>query len=264
MKFGRMRRSLGRRIALWWKRIFWREVLVLGDSHAQVFRYRRLRRAIPGVFFDVVSVGGATASGLANPNSKTQAYPLFRRALASSRAKVAVVVLGEVDTGFVIWYRAQKYQEPVAAMLEAAVINYARFLAELQERGMQVMVISTPLPTIRDDNDWGEVANQRREVRVPLRERTELTLEFNRRMREVCQQAGLTYIDLDQASLGPDGVVAAWLLNSNPRDHHYDHQAYARLLIDPLAALLAEPASTQVDQIPHAMDHLDVPVPPAA
>lgn len=184
-----------------------------------------------------MTVIGATASGLENPNTRTQAYPIFKEAVERSPAETIIVMLGEVDTGFVIWYRANKYRESVSAMKARAIVSYSRFLLEVAARG-EVICISTPLPTIQDGNDWGEVANARREVTASQRERTALTLEFNREMQAFCGQHGIRYVMLDQASLGEDGIVRPSLLNPDPRDHHYDPESYACLLTGHLAGVL--------------------------
>lgn len=55
------------------QRLFYQEILVLGDSHSGVFRNILFRQSFPRCFFNVVAVTGATASGLQNPNSQTQA-----------------------------------------------------------------------------------------------------------------------------------------------------------------------------------------------
>lgn len=213
------------------------EILVLGDSHSPIFNHPLFKERFPNLFFNVLTVIGATASGLENPNSTTQAYPVFREAVRQTAAKQIIVMLGEVDTGFVIWYRAQKYQESVAAMMDKAVASYSRFLVELTER-FEVVCISTPLPTIQDGNDWGDIANARREVTASQVERTALTLEFNRIMQTFCAQNGIRYLMLDTASLGDGGIVRADLLNSDSNDHHYDPDRYSRLLTEGLTGVI--------------------------
>ncbi len=214
-----------------------KEILVLGDSHTPIFHHPSFQANFPAHCFNVVTVIGATASGLENPNTKTQAYPIFKDALAQSSAFRVIVMLGEVDTGFVIWYRAQKYQESVSAMAERAIASYSRFLLEVAER-FDVVCISTPLPTIQDGNDWGEVANLRREVTATQAERTALTLDFNRQMQAFCAAHHLPYIMLDDVSLGSDGLVKPALLNRDASDHHYDADTYAALLVERLAGVI--------------------------
>ena len=104
MKLKNKVRASLRRVLCGVQQVFLEEVLILGDSHAKVFRYPMLRFRLWQKYLNVVSVGAATASGLENPNSKTQAFQQFDRALGTTRAKKVVVMLGEVDTGFVIWY----------------------------------------------------------------------------------------------------------------------------------------------------------------
>ncbi|MGZ5802127.1 MAG: hypothetical protein ACXWJZ_16015 [Burkholderiaceae bacterium] len=213
------------------------EILVLGDSHSPVFNHPLFKEKFPDLFFNVLTVIGATASGLENPNSTTKAYPVFREAVMQTAAKQVIVMLGEVDTGFVIWYRAQKYQESISAMMDKAIASYSKFLAELSTR-FGVVCISTPLPTIQDGNDWGEIANARREVTASQVERTALTLEFNRAIQQFCVENDIRYIMLDTQSLGEGGIVKTDLLNSDRSNHHYDQDRYADLLIKGLAGVI--------------------------
>lgn len=225
------------------KRIFVsNRILVLGDSHAFVFYHWLFDLHFPRSVFVIYSVGGATASGLENPNSKTQAGPIFERAIQRHPSQIYILLLGEVDTGFVIWYRAQKYQASVDEMLNLAVEKYANLIRRLRALG-RVVVISTPLPTIPDENQCGEVANLRKEVRASQRERIQLTLEFNRRVAQVCASAGADFVDLDPFSLDERGLVRKELLNTDPCDHHYNPLAYARLLLEKLRPVLAAEGS---------------------
>jgi hypothetical protein len=214
-----------------------REILVLGDSHSPVFNHPLFKEKFPDLFFNVLTVIGATASGLENPNSTTQAYPIFRKAVMDTAAKQVIVMLGEVDTGFVIWYRAQKYQESIPAMMDKAIASYSKFLAELSMR-FEVVCVSTPLPTIQDGNDWGDIANARREVTASQVERTALTLEFNRIMQGFCMRNDIRYVMLDSVSLGEGCIVKTDLLNSDSSNHHYDQDRYADLLVEGLAGVI--------------------------
>jgi hypothetical protein len=221
------------------------EVLVLADSHGAVFNHDLFKQHFPAVTLDVRLVHGATASGMENPNSsKTQAYPIFMQALAASRAPKVIVTLGEVDTGFVIWHRAAKYRESVDVMAERALTAYTRLLGEIAAT-REVLCLSTALPTIRDDNVWGEVANLRKTITATQRERTELTLWFNQRVEAWCSARGITYLALDPVSIGLDGLVRPDLLNPNPCDHHYDWTRYAELILPRLGEFLLQPALTR-------------------
>jgi len=220
------------------QKIAYRHIVALGDSHAQIFGHDLFKIYLPFVRFDVCSVGGATVSGLNNPNSKTATSEIFRNKLKGTPHGTSVIVmLGEVDTGFVIWYRAEKHGEMVETMLEKAVRNYRALIEEIASNHKPI-VISTPLPTITDDNDWGEVANLRREVSVSQRERTQLTLRFNAAIKAWCREKGIAYLDLDTESIGEHGLVSGSLLHDNPRDHHYASKQYIRLMVPKLRQLL--------------------------
>jgi hypothetical protein len=214
-----------------------KEILVLGDSHAAVFSDARLRAEFPLHSFNVVAVGGATASGLENPNSKTQSSPIFLEAVKKSAAATVLVLLGEVDTGFVIWYRAEKYKAEVSEMLLTALTSYQSFLTLLRDQ-RRVICLSAPLPTITDGQEWGAVANARRDVRASQLERTMLTIGFNESMRKFCESNGIEYLDFDDESIGKEGLVDSKLLNSNPLDHHYEPRAYLKMMIPKLRSRL--------------------------
>ncbi|MFW6752812.1 SGNH/GDSL hydrolase family protein [Pseudomonas glycinae] len=207
-------------------------VLVLGDSHALVFSSEQMRGLFPEHSFEVISVGGATVSGLKNPNAVTQAMPQYLAALQATTANTVIVMLGEVDTGFVIWYRAQKHGSSVEQMLAQAVGNYQNLLRDIAKK-FQVICISTPLPTIRDDMQWGDVANLRKEVTASLSQRTQLTKEFNSLMENFCLKTGISHLNFDELSTDELGQLKETLRNPDPNDHHYDQTAHAKM-IEPL------------------------------
>lgn len=211
-------------------------VLILGDSHAEVFYEPNFLFAFPHSCFHIVSVGGATASGLENPRSKTNAYNIFFSALSQQSYDRIIILLGEVDTGFVLWYRAQKYRESVTKMLENTVEVYTEFIQKCSEYA-ETIVISTPLPTI-DDSSTGAVAHARRDINASQRERTELTLKFNKHIERFCLSRKIQYINLDDASLGKNSLVKKDLKNKNSTDHHYDKKQYSKLIITHLRQLL--------------------------
>lgn len=214
-----------------------KKILVLGDSHANVFASPQFARKLPNWHFEVVFVPGATVSGLPNPNAKTQALPIFQAALAASDAKTVIVQMGEVDTGFVIWYRAEKYGVAVEEMLAQALGNYQRLLASIAAK-FRCICVSAPLPTIRDGVTAGEVASARSSIKANQRQRTALTLEFNRQMQAWCQANGIACLMLDAASLGEDGLLRSELRNKNEGNHHYDTFLYGKMIIQHLQDLL--------------------------
>ncbi|MEG3176389.1 hypothetical protein U1872_09120 [Sphingomonas sp. RB3P16] len=212
---------------------------VVGDSHADAIRFAAeagmLARAC-----QVTVVAGATAVGLRNPNSKTDAIAIFRETLLPlRRAVIPVIQLGEVDCGFVIWYRATKNAEPVEDQLEAAVAGYFSFVDELLDKGYPTVVVTGAVPpTIRDGQAWGDVANARREVTASLLERTRLTQRYNERLRQEATSRGLCYVDLlDSVLNAQTGVLDDKWRHPDPTDHHLDPAQVSILWADRLNRL---------------------------
>jgi hypothetical protein len=165
---------------------------------------------------------------------------LFEKKIKKSGAKIVIVLLGEVDTGFVIWYRSEKYKTNVSDMYQKAIDNYKEFLEKVQHQFEKVICISTPLPTIKDNQDFGEVANLRKSIKASQQERTSLTLEFNKEIQKFCYEKGINYISLDNESVSKSGIIKKEFLNDDPRDHHYNSKAYAKLLMEKLKPIIRE------------------------
>lgn len=220
------------------RRIAREEILVLGDSHVLVFEHWYWIFKYPRRYFHVCSVQGATASGLENPNATARAHGRFIEALSGSRFHRIILMLGEVDAGFVIWYRAKKYGVPPSETLQYAVESYCKFIDEVAGHG-DLLVLSCPLPTIRDGIAQGEVANLRKEVDASQADQTAMTIRFNRAVEAYCRERGVAFANLDKDSVGPDDLVNSGLLNARPTDHHYHKRRYARLIDRNLAQFIA-------------------------
>jgi hypothetical protein len=144
-----------------------------------------------------------------------------------------------VDTGFVIWYRAKKYGEDVSKMAKLTQDVYQHFIDDIS-KNFDLIVISSPLPTIKDGAVWGEIANARKTINATQQERTKLAIGFNRSIQEHCVSRYIHYINLDRESLGEDGLVSVNLMNKDPLNHHYNQTVYAKLLANRLSAILTK------------------------
>jgi hypothetical protein len=205
----------------------------LGDSHAQVFEQIRRDRLLRGTFIDVTQVGGATALGLANPNSRTAAFPTFQKSLQRIPAHHPVLfMMGEVDCGFLLWLRAETKGGDVEDELETSFRNYTSFLdGVLGSRTGRLIVTAVPPPTILDGQTWGEVADARKEVRASIVDRTRLTVRYNERLRRWTAERSVAFLDFESDVLDPDtGLVRSSLRNPDPLDHHLSPQGFAPLL----------------------------------
>ncbi len=205
-------------------------VLCIGDSHIEVMG----SVAVPGVWFRVKPLGGATASGVQNPNSKTQSRSIFAGWLRHAKPWHEVLVqLGEVDCGFVIWYRSESHGISISEQLEKTLDSYAGFIESIDAMNFRrVIVLSAPLPTIGDSpSEWGEVANLRKTVATRQVDRTELTLRFNALLRERCAAIGVEFVDATSEQLDPHtGVIDSRFLRPTYHDHHLADAPYARLI----------------------------------
>jgi hypothetical protein len=208
-------------------------------------REAQRRGLLPEVRVDVCWVSGATAQGLVNPRSKTNAMPIFSRRLAAARPwQVLCSQLGEVDCGFVIWYRAEQHGVSVESQLERSLGGYVALLDRARRHGLgRTLVISAPPPTIPDDQQRGDVARARETVSASVRDRTELTVEYNARLRATCAERRIGFVDVTTPILDPvTGVVDVRYLNPDPEDHHLDPHRFAPLVAERLrAALLSLP-----------------------
>lgn len=212
---------------------------VLGDSHIRYFTEAAKLGLLPWKL-EATLVGGATAVGMRNPNSQTQALHVFREALQPRRDDVIPVIhLGEVDCGFVIWYRAQKYAESVETQFAQSIDALADFIDQLLPDYPLLVLTGATLPTIRDGDSQSIVANLRREVTATLRQRTDLTLAYNRAIAAFAAARNLPFIDVSDRMLDPaSALLDDRYRNPDPGDHHLHAERAAHCWAEALTAEL--------------------------
>jgi hypothetical protein len=133
-----------------------------------------------------------------------------------------VIQLGEVDCGFVIWYRAEKYGETIETQTRKSIASYKQFVEELLLLGHTPIITGATLPTLRD-TDTGAVAAMRKEISATLFERTQLTLDYNNQLQAIARELRVPYIEVTRHMLDPvRGVIYDQFRNSDPEDHHLD------------------------------------------
>lgn len=225
-----MRRAVDA-LRVWLQRRAALRVLVIGDSHVRVFEHWLFLLGLPRTAFRVVYVAGGTASGVRNLKSISGAYLRFRESLEDGPHDLVFLNLGEVDTAYTIWKRADRDGTDVEKMFESAVRNYCAFIEEVAA-SHRLVVLSAPLPTLADQaRNPDPEAKMRNEVSASQQARTELALRFNARVRDFCAERGIPYLSSDAAALGEDGLVrAAWCRRDRP-DHHYARLPYAWWLV---------------------------------
>jgi hypothetical protein len=212
----------------------------VGDSHAKVGHFLNRENLPGGVRYAVRAVQGATTRGLVNPNSKTNALEIFQRRLSRAPAwQPLLFQLGEVDCGFVVWLRLQELGEPIHEQVRTVIDRYLRFLDRIRKQHPHVHVVSCPPPTVRGDYAWPEVNNARSRVKVPLEERTALTVEYNSLLSDACAGEGLPFIDVTSDTLdATTGIVQERFRAANPGEHHLSAEAHGPLIAEKLAPLI--------------------------
>lgn len=205
-------------------------LVALGDSHLEALKFAASLNIlnIGSAHFSIVP--GATVIGLRNPNSLTDAIGIFKSSLSTQPIDSHVLVhLGEVDCGFVIWWRAQKYGESVEKQFQDSIDAYRQFLVEILEMGFSRLCIAgASLPTISDDANMGEVANKRAEINIGIKQRTELTFRYNRALVELAKNFKINYFDISDVVIDRSShLVHDFFRNPDLGDHHLDTQKVA-------------------------------------
>lgn len=218
-------------------------LVLLGDSHVAYFAHAARQGYFGKRRYTACAVNGATAVGLRNPNAATHAIDIFADHLARTEPRAVIVLqLGEVDCGFVIWYRVRKYGDGIDEQLDRSIAAYFSFVDASRAGGHANFVITgATAPTIQDGRDWGAVANARREVTASLEQRTALTRRYNRLLAEHAAARGLPFVDVWDRMIDPaSGVVRAEFLNRRITDHHMNPARAAVCWGPRLAAVLPE------------------------
>lgn len=223
-------KSFGKIVDAWSKPIR-HKIACIGDSHITYLAPVHPLSDLSRFYWTIVRVDGATASGLANPNSATQAGPIFRAALNELKAKdSAVFMLGEVDCGFVFWYRSAKYGVDVESQLENGLCNYDSLIRYAKRRTQKLVVLAAPPQSLEDYTGLEPVANLRATVTASRLERWKLTVLFNSRLSQLCEDIGVSFVDINTAlTEGPNGRICRHFKSRDSLDHHMDCSAVGKL-----------------------------------
>lgn len=215
-----------------------RNVLVLGDSHVRVFEHAIFFLAFPDTRLEVVHSKGGSAIGILNPRSTSGARRMFADALDGGDWDLVMIGLGEVDTAYALWRQAEYHGVPVVKMFERSIAAYLQYLEELRSR-YPLVVIGATYPTLGEIPETTDpVLAQRKLVHASQRQRTELALEFNRRIGAWCAEHGVPHLDTATEALGPDGLVRETWKVRRRLDHHYAKGPYARWMVRVLRPIL--------------------------
>lgn len=112
-----------------------------------------------------------------------------------------------------------------------AIQGYFSLVDKLTSVGYKPIVITgATMPTILDNQEWGDVANARRDVKASLLDRTALTLSYNSRLCTEAKERGLPFIDISDDVLDPNTkCLSADFRHPDPTDHHLNPELAGRL-----------------------------------
>jgi hypothetical protein len=205
------------------------QILVLGDSHSEIFNYCNTKQK--KIHFEVVIVGGATAQGSVNPNSITNALSIFKEKLNNikhNNFEYIIINLGEVDCGFLIWYRKNKHNIGIEDQLKITTDNLFNFInLEILPyfNPSKIIINGSVLPTIKDNTDKKYLLGARSEINASQIDRTELTIKYNNILQNYSLINGCNYMDITNYILDNETkVVNTIFLNNNIFDHHLDNE----------------------------------------
>lgn len=207
-----------------------RNILVLGDSHCGVFEYCFDRGLLAPHWLNCEIVAGATAWGLNNDHSATQAWQKFDHALQRfADCDVVVIMLGECDCSFALWKKAECLDVPPEILLDYALGGIRRLVQRVHEdspaRPRKIILVGAILPTVND----GAVSTQenllRRTVNALQVERTRLVLSYNEKLCQLAESLGVAYFDLSLQTMDPERRLVDERFVACPEDHHLSHPA---------------------------------------
>ena len=215
-------------------------ILCCGDSHTKIFEYSNNKQHYFN--FILCKVGGATAQGAVNPNSKTDALNIFTKKIKKTKSDKILIMLGEVDCGFIIWVRSKKYNISVDEQINNSINNLLKFIKNIVEnnnlKNNHIIVAGAVLPTIKDNTNKKFLAGARSKVDVSLLDRTKKTIKYNNLLKYKCIEKGYNYIDITKHIIGKNNIVKNKFLNKNKYDHHLDDEQTYKLWIKELKMIL--------------------------
>lgn len=203
----------------------------IGDSHVNTLVRVSRANCVSGVYLRGTIVQGAAALDLANARSHTHALKDYSEWLETTPHRhVLLFLLGEADVDYLVSRIPEKYR------MEEVLRPYTAFLSGYRDKGYRIVLVTVPLPAVRDGESGGDMEALRRRLHVGQRERTGLTLEYNQVLRDWARQYGAYLLDLDTDLLDPaTGVLREEYYCRNRADNHLEPTAFTDLLCRHLA-----------------------------
>lgn len=207
-----------------------KKVKVLGDSHAQAFDFYTGSDFI----FDVTVVHGATARGAINPNTKTNALNIFKDNLGKGKCEKIIVCLGEVDCGYLVWYKNKFEGLDVLGQMHESVARLKKFIKQEVEQHYQpeqIYLLAAIPPTIEDNADKRFLAGARSKIDASIKERLDLTIKYNQQLSLISSENGWNMIDPTSQILNEDGRIKKEYKHPDEWNHHLNPPAHLKSIL---------------------------------
>jgi len=223
------------------------EVIVLGDSHSRIFSYMNNKQK--EYKFKIQMVNGASAYGSINQNSKTRAFNeytdyLEENKIKNKKNKKIIIMLGEVDCGYLIYVRSQRHSITIDEQINCCIDNLSKFIKnELVDKfkfhPSDIIICGSILPTIKDNTDKNFLNGSRKEVKESQQIRTEKTLLYNSLLKSEAEKNNYNYIDITEHIINKKtNIVKDFYLNSNKYDHHLNNKRTYKLWFNELNKII--------------------------
>lgn len=216
------------------------DILVFGDSHTEIFEYCNTKQSFYN--FNVCKVVGASAQGVLKGHSKTNAYNIYMKKIQNTTKNYdkILIMLGEVDCGFVVYLRSKKYNISIQEQIDNCIHNLFGMIKQILNKypyytNKDIIVCGVIIPTISDNADKKFMNLGRRQITESQFERTKLTIEYNNKLKNICQKNNYHYIEITPVIIDHENkILNKYFLRSNTSDHHLDNEKTYKLWINQL------------------------------
>ena len=140
------------------------------------------------------------------------------------KIKNILIHLGEVECGFVFWWRKIYKKEDIQQSVKKSINSYSIFIDNIARiSSFNICLTGASLPTITDYS-VGDIQNKRKEVaHVPILEKTKLTLQYTKLLSDLARNKKISFFDISNALIDcRTGCVHKYFINPDPHDHHLD------------------------------------------
>jgi hypothetical protein len=218
-----------------------KKILVLSDSHGEVFEYINDNNLLLPHLINVKMVGGATAYGLNNNKSKTNALKRYIDEVEKFNCyNIILIQLGEIDCSFLLWKKLETSSLSMEELLDKSINGYRRLILKLKEMDKNIIITGAVLPTIKDNQKNPDNISIRNSINTTQLERTILTYEFNNRLKQLAFKNNIKYIDISNDCINETTKVIDDKYIRKQIDNHHSIENTSFLWVKKLYKILEE------------------------